>query len=103
MHAALVDRLRERVRGHVPRRYDKYDRSQIPKGFGCLCCAVLDEVFNNLAAPIRIARHRIRPHPADILILKHALDAAAFQDGFVQIHVDDVAGINDGEVVCGSV
>ena len=31
-------------------------------------------------------RNGIGPHPAEILILQQGLDAAAFQDGFKQIH-----------------
>ena len=54
-----------------------------------------EELLDNLSSVIKLiildedfqaARDGIGPHPADILILEHALDAATFQDGFEQIH-----------------
>jgi hypothetical protein len=71
------------------------------------CC--LDELLNNLAGLINIAcgdeqldavRDGIWPPPADIFILKQALDAAPFQDGFEQIDLDDVAGVMTLRLSC---
>src|ERR1051326_5576250 len=69
---------------------------------------VLDEIFNNIPGLFLVARrdehlytawNEVRLHRAYIFILKHALDTTAFQYGFKQIHLDDVAGVNDSEVV----
>ncbi len=74
--------------------------------------AVLHEVFNNLAGLIKIAiryenlhgpgtarRRSVGDHLAEKLILQEGLDAFAFQQAFEEIRLDDVAGVNDSEVV----
>jgi hypothetical protein len=40
----------------------------------------------------RLARRPVQHTASSSLALKHALDAAAFQYGFEQIHLDDTAG-----------
>jgi hypothetical protein len=70
-----------------------------------------EELLNNPARLIKIGtrddnlhgsgpacRCGVGNHPSEKFILKPRNDAFAFQQAFEEIRLDDIAGVNDGEV-----